>query len=130
MSWWNLHDRFLRHDSLLYNVGLYDIGNRSFEDPGDCRPGHGLRHPPECPHNPLIVLNSAKRVARSGLNSPDAEITPDHQDGRTPIPRMGQQRLVNRHLFEEVCLRSSQDLCLWGGDQGFRSVFPRGLGRS
>ena len=75
MSWWNLHDRFLRHDSLLYNVGLYDIGNRSFEDPGDCRPGHGLRHPPECPHNPLIVLNSAKRVARSGLNSPDAEIT-------------------------------------------------------
>ena len=32
-AWWNLHDRFLRHDSLLYNVGLYDIGRRSFEDP-------------------------------------------------------------------------------------------------
>ena len=75
VAWWNLHDRFLRHDSLLYNVGLYDIGHRSFEDPGDYRPGHGLPVPPECPHNPLIVLNSAKRVARSGLNSPGAEIT-------------------------------------------------------
>lgn len=74
-AWWNLHDRFLRHDSLLYNVGLYDIGHRSFEDPGDYRPGHGLPIPPECPHNPLIVLNSARRVARSGINSPGAEIT-------------------------------------------------------
>ena len=75
VAWWNLHDRFLRHDSLLYNAGLYDIGSRSFEDPGDYRPGHGLHHPPECPHNPLIVLNSAKRVVRSGLDSPGAEIT-------------------------------------------------------
>ena len=72
---WNLHDRFLRHDSLLYNVGLYDIGHRSFEDPGDYRQGHGLPVPPECPHNPLIVLNAARRVARSGLNGPRAEIT-------------------------------------------------------
>ena len=75
VAWWNLHDRFLRYDSLLYNVGLYDIGNRSFEDPGGYRPGQGLHHPPECPHNPLIVLNSAKRVARSGLHTPGAEIT-------------------------------------------------------
>lgn len=74
-AWWNLHDRFLRHDSLLYNVGLYDIGRRSFEDPGDYRPGYSLPVPPECPHNPLIVLNSARRVARSGINSPGAEIT-------------------------------------------------------
>ena len=74
-AWWNLHDRFLRHDSLLYNVGLYDIGRRSFEDPGDHRQGHGLPVPPECPHNPLIVLNSGRRVARSGLNGPRAEIT-------------------------------------------------------
>ena len=75
VAWWNLHDRFLRHDSLLYNVGLYDIGHRSFEDPGDYRPSHGLPIPPGCPHNPLIVLNSAKRVVRSGLDSPGAEIT-------------------------------------------------------
>lgn len=74
-AWWNLHDRYLRHDSLLYNVGLYDIGHRSFEDPGDHRPGHGLPIPPECPHNPLIVLNPARRVARSGLNGPRAEVT-------------------------------------------------------
>ena len=94
-AWWNLHDRFLRHDSLLYNVGLYDIGNRSFEDPGHYRPGHGLRHPPECPHNPLIVLNSAKRVTRSGPNSASAEISRTTRRS-TPIPRMGQQHLVNR----------------------------------
>lgn len=74
-AWWNLHDRFLRHDSLLYNIGLYDIGRRSFEDPADHRPGQGLPIPPECPHNPLIVLNSARRVARSGLDGPSEEIT-------------------------------------------------------
>lgn len=73
-AWWNLHDRFLRHDSLLYNVGFYDIGHRSFEDPGDHRQGQGLPIPPECPHNPLIVLNSARRVARSGLDGPRKEI--------------------------------------------------------
>lgn len=73
-AWWNAHDRFLRHDSLLYNVGLYDIGHRSFEDPSDYRPGQGLPIPPECPRNPLVVLNSAMRVARSGLNNPGAQI--------------------------------------------------------
>ena len=74
-AWWHLHDPFLRHDSLLYNVGLYDIGHRSFEDPKDYRPGHGLSILPECPHNPLIVLNSARRVARSSLSGTRAEIT-------------------------------------------------------
>ena len=75
LAWWNEHDRFLRHDSLLYNIGLYDIGHRSFEDPGEHTWGGGLPIPPECPHNPLIVLEPSQRIARSGLNRPGAEIT-------------------------------------------------------
>ena len=71
-AWWNEHDRYLRHDPLLYNVGFYDIGNRSFENPGDYRSGQGLPIPPECPHNPLIVLNPARRAARSGLDGASA----------------------------------------------------------
>ena len=74
-AWWDLHDRFLRHDSLLYNVGLYDIGHRSFEDPGDHSWGAGLPVPPECPNNPLIVLSPGRRVVRSSLNAPGPEIT-------------------------------------------------------
>ena len=74
-AWWNERDRFLRHDPLLYNVGFYDIGHRSFEDPGDYISGGGLPNPPACPHNPLIVLEPSRRVSRSGLNSPGAQIT-------------------------------------------------------
>ncbi len=73
-AWWNLHDRFLRHDPLLHNVGFYNIGRRSFEEPW-AHGGSGLLIPPQCPHNPMIVLDPAKPVSRSGLNSPDAQIT-------------------------------------------------------
>ena len=75
VAWWNEHDRFLRHDSLLYNVGFYDIGRRAFQDPGEHTWRGGLPIPPECPHNPLIVLEPFRRVSRSGLNSPGAQIT-------------------------------------------------------
>ena len=74
-GWWNEQDRFLRHDSLLYNVGFYDIGHRSFQDPGDHEPGSGLTIPPECPHNPLIVLDPSRRMSRSDLNRPGTEIS-------------------------------------------------------
>ena len=74
-AWWNEHDRFLRHDSLLYNIGLYEIGHRSFEDPREHIRGGGLLIPPACPHNPLTVLKRSRRVSRSGLNGPGAEIT-------------------------------------------------------
>lgn len=73
-AWWTALDRFLRHDPLLYNVGFYHIGHRSFEDPQDYMSGGGLPDPPACPHNPLIVLKRSRRVSRSGLNSPAAEI--------------------------------------------------------
>ena len=74
-AWWNEHDRFLRHDPLLYNVGFYDIGRRAFQDPGEHTWGGGLPVPPECPHNPLIVLEQSRQVSRSDLNSPGAQIT-------------------------------------------------------
>ena len=74
-GWWHEQDNFLRHDTLLYNGCFYDIGRRAFQDPGDHEWGSGLTIPPECPHNPLIVLNPSKRVSRSDLNSTGAEIT-------------------------------------------------------
>lgn len=74
-GWWNEHDRFLRHDTMLYNVGLYDIGHREFQDPEDHRRNSGVTIPPECPHNPLVVLNQSKRLSRSGLNSPGDQIS-------------------------------------------------------
>ena len=73
-SWWSEQDRFLRHDSLLYNVALYGIGPRAFEDPRDHQWNSGLTIPPECPHNPLIVLDPSQRVSRSGLTTPHEEI--------------------------------------------------------
>ena len=73
-SWWNEQDRFLRHDSLLYNVALYGIGHRAFENPRDHQWSSGLTIPPECPHNPLIVLDPSQRVSRSGLTIPLEEI--------------------------------------------------------
>ena len=73
-AWWNDHDRPRRHDPLLYGVGLYGVGRRSFARVADYRPGGGLPVPPECPENPLIVFDQPRRVSRSVLNAPKSEI--------------------------------------------------------
>ena len=73
-AWWDNHDRPRRHDPLLYGVGLYDVGRRSFARVADYRPGAGLPIPPECPKNPLIVFDRPRRVSRSALNAPEPEI--------------------------------------------------------
>ncbi|WP_419162882.1 DUF4062 domain-containing protein [Candidatus Palauibacter sp.] len=71
-AWWNDHDRLRRHDPLLYGVGFYDVGTRSFERVADHGSG-GLTIPPECPENPLIVFNP-RRVSRAVLNEPEPEV--------------------------------------------------------
>ena len=71
-AWWNDHDGPRRHDPLLYGVGFYDVGRRSFERVADHGSG-GLTVPPECPENPLVVFDP-RPVSRAALNEPDPEI--------------------------------------------------------
>ena len=73
-AWWNDHDGPRRHDPLLYGVGLYDVGRRSFKCVADSGPGGRVLVPPECPENPLIVFDQPRRVSRSVLNTPKPEI--------------------------------------------------------
>ena len=72
-AWWNDHDGPRRHDPLLYGIGFYDVGARSFERVADHGPG-GLTVPPECPENPLIAFDPPRRVSRAVLNEPEPEI--------------------------------------------------------
>ena len=71
-AWWNDQDGPRRHDPLLYGVGFYDVGRRSFERVADHGPG-GLPIPPKCPENPLIVFDPC-RVSRTVLSEPESEI--------------------------------------------------------
>ncbi|WP_419168011.1 hypothetical protein [Candidatus Palauibacter sp.] len=72
-AWWNDHDGPRRHDPLLYGVGFYDVGARSFERVADHGPG-GLTVPPKCPENPLVVFDPPRPVSRAVLNEPEPEI--------------------------------------------------------
>ncbi|WP_420633080.1 DUF4062 domain-containing protein [Candidatus Palauibacter sp.] len=71
-AWWNDRDGPRRHDPLLYGVGFYDVGTRSFERVADHESG-GLTIPPKCPENPLIAFDP-RRVSRAVLNEPEPEI--------------------------------------------------------
>lgn len=72
-AWWNEVDGPLRHDPLLYGVGFYNVGSRSFERVVDHGPG-GLTLPGKCPHDPLIVFDQPRQVPRRDLNGSEAEI--------------------------------------------------------
>ena len=73
-AWWTEQDQFLRHNPLLYNVGLYNIGGRTFMNLTDRNQRSTFTLTPECPHNPLVVENTPKRVSRKHLESPNSEI--------------------------------------------------------
>ena len=72
-AWWNDRDGPRRHDPLMYGVGFYDVGSRSFERVADHGSG-SLTIPPECPENPLIVADPPRPVSRAVLNKPEPEI--------------------------------------------------------
>ena len=71
-AWWKDRDPYLRYDQLLYSVALYDIGARAFKATPD--QASSLTVPPECPHNPLLVLDRPRLISRPSLNQPKAEI--------------------------------------------------------
>ena len=72
-TWWNDRDLYLRHDPLLYNLALYNIGHRTFRAPP--RQGEPITMPLVPLDRPLIVLDSPRTVFRANLESPSDEIT-------------------------------------------------------
>lgn len=71
-AWWKDRDPYLRYDQLLYSVALYDVGARAFK--ATPHQASSLTIPPECPHNPLLVLDRPRLISRPSLNQPKAEI--------------------------------------------------------
>lgn len=72
-SWWNERDRHKRHDPLLFNLALHDVGSRRWGEPARSS-GGGITIPGECPRNPLLVYERPRRVSRADSDAPAAEI--------------------------------------------------------
>lgn len=73
--WWEHHDLYRRHDTLLTQVALYDIEMHRLEQ----NPGHPVTsitglgissYPP----NPLLVYDNPRRIVRADLLAPVGEI--------------------------------------------------------
>ena len=71
-GWWRERDPYLRHDRLLYNVGLYNIGHRVFGPPP--RAGEPITMPFVPLDSPLIVFDSPRTVSRASLDASDDEV--------------------------------------------------------
>ena len=71
-GWWRERDPYLRHDRLLYNVGLYNIGHRVFGPPP--RAGEPITMPLVPLDSPLIVFDSPRTVSRAPLDASDDEV--------------------------------------------------------
>ena len=78
-DWWHWKDRFVRHSSLLYNVGFYDIGERSFKEVGSHGRNSGVTIPPRCPHNPLIIFDQPQQISRTAIDIWNTEISRIHR---------------------------------------------------
>lgn len=72
-AWWDHRDPFKRHDPLLFNLVLHDVGRRRWGEPPRS-PGSGISIPGECPRNPLFVYDRPRKVSRSDLTVPGDEI--------------------------------------------------------
>ena len=67
-AWWKHHDPYQRHDLLLYGVALYNVGTRYFKRPQKSSM-EGITIPPECPHDPLIVFDTPRRISRLSIET-------------------------------------------------------------
>ena len=71
-SWWRYRDPFTRHDPLLYNLALYNVGHRTFRSPP--RQGESITLPFGSVDGPLIVFDSARKVSRADFNRSDEDL--------------------------------------------------------
>ncbi len=72
-DWWTDRDPYRRHEPLLFNLALQDVGARHWGEPTRSS-GGGITIPGESPQNPLVVFDRPRKVSRGDLRSPAAEI--------------------------------------------------------
>jgi hypothetical protein len=71
--WWEYHDPYRRHEPLLYNTVLHDVGARRLEVAPQ-HPTNSVTIPATCPHDPLWIYDRLRKVVRKDLWNPDGEI--------------------------------------------------------
>lgn len=67
-AWWEHHDRYRRHDPLIYGIALHNVGTRYFKTP-ETSSTEGITIPPECPHDPLIIFKSPRHISRPSVKT-------------------------------------------------------------
>lgn len=71
--WWERHDPYRRHEPLLYNTVLHDVGTRRLEVAPQ-HPTNSMSIPGACPRDPLWIYDRPRKIVRQDLRSPDGEI--------------------------------------------------------
>lgn len=71
-SWWAYLDPYHRHNPMMFNAALYDVGARKLEKLPETVTSISI--PGEIPFNPLIVFDEATKISRNDLGQPH-EIT-------------------------------------------------------
>lgn len=64
-SWWNDLDIYRRHDPLLYNLGIYNIGYRTFQPAPRVQQSIGLSIMSS--NEPIIVFDKPRNISRHDL---------------------------------------------------------------
>lgn len=72
-AWWRDTDPYHRHEPLLFNLALYDVGSRRWGEPVRSS-GGGITIPGQCPRNPLALYDRPRKVSRADANDPGSEI--------------------------------------------------------
>ncbi len=71
--WWEHLDPYRRHEPLLYNTVLHDVGTRRLEVAPQ-HPTNSTSIPGACPHDPLWIYDRPRKVVRKDLRNPSSEI--------------------------------------------------------
>jgi hypothetical protein len=71
--WWERHDPYRRHELLLYNTVLHDVGTRRLEVTPQ-HPASSTSIPAACPHDPLWIYDRPRKIVRQDLRKPESEI--------------------------------------------------------
>ncbi len=71
--WWEHHDPYRRHEPLLYNTVLHDVGTRRLEVAPQ-HPASSTSIPAACPRDPLWIYDRPRKIVRQELRKPEGEI--------------------------------------------------------
>lgn len=72
-AWWEDRDPYLRHEPLLFNLALHQVGSRRFAEAPRSSSG-GITIPGDCPRDPMIVFERPRKVSRADVEKPTGEI--------------------------------------------------------